>query len=148
MANHRTKNRNGRTRIRIGEDDYNEESEVIKRQGRGWINASPMAWVSAVVSLVSLGGMLYQLAFSQATIFTSIENIKVELARNFKEDDFTRDRHIKNIERIDTTIGSMGKLNVEMEVVKTKLDGLTEAVKDLKRSLERGSRKMHTPPPS
>lgn len=131
------------------------QSTGIGDEGRGWMNASPMAWVSAGISILSLAGMIWSGVFAYANLNAEVKNIRTEVERNFKEDDKRLDQQAKTIdknhefttkavERIDTTIGSLGSLNVKIGVLETKLESINDTLKRMEKQLDRSSSGNHT----
>lgn len=100
------------------------------------MSASPMAWVGMVAAMIAITTNVGTVGFIYASVLADAATTRKEVERNFKEDYDNRERTAKAVERIDTTIGSLGKLHVEIEVVKTQLTNLNENVRDFKRIFE------------
>lgn len=123
------------------------------------MNASPMAWISAAISILSLAGMIYSGIFAYAGLHADIKTLQSEMKRNF-EDDKARNEHghrmidknheftVKSVERIDTTISGFSTLNVKIGVLETKLESLIDVLKRIERQMERTERAAHHKQPA
>lgn len=60
-----------------------------------------------------------------------------EIARNFKEDEYHRERTIKAIERVDLNISSLTAIQVKIGVMETQMSGIADLLKRLEARLDR-----------
>lgn len=118
---------------------------------RGWMSASPMAWISAGISILSLAGMIYSGVFAYASLNARVETIQTDVQRNFKEDekryehiqkmvDKNHEFSVKAVERIDTTISHLSQVNTKISVLETKLESINETLKRMEKQLDRADR--------
>lgn len=115
---------------------------VARRKKASWMSASPMAWISVGLGVIALGSSFTQWVLTYADVRSQISVLQTDLARNFKEDVDHKDRVTRAIERIDTTIGSMGQLNVKISVLETQLGNMTEILKRMERQLEKTNERV------
>ena len=136
--------------------DYQEDEP-----SGGFMKASPLAWVSASISMLSLAGMIYSGVFAYASLHNDIRILRIDVDRNFTEDNkrYEHDHKMSNgrfeaiakvveknheftvkaIERLDTTVAAMGSLNVKIGVLETKLESINDTLKRVEKWLDRTS---------
>ena len=108
----------------------NGDGNGSNQPGRtGMMHASPMAYIGVVIAIIGLATQIGTIGYIYAKVVGDIETCSREVARNFKEDGEQRERSAKSIERIDTTIGGLAKLHIDMEVMKTNLGAINETLK-------------------
>jgi phage shock protein A len=97
--------------------------------------------------------MIYSGVFAYAGLHSDLKNAQIEIMRNFKEDEKraesaskqaekNHEYTVKAVERIDTTIASMGSLNVKIGVLETKLESINETLKRMEKQLDRPHKTM------
>lgn len=131
----------------------------VRGNGGGFM-ATPMASISFVIGALGLASNIAMFGYIYANIESKLEINKTEISRNYKEDEQKlrdmrehyetklkdmNDRSENNrkdsaasIARIDATIGGMTRLATEVEVIKVQLGTISETMKDVRRTLERG----------
>lgn len=124
---------------------------VNGNEGKGWMHASPMAWTSSGISILSLAGMIYSGVFAYASLNAKVETIQTDVQRNFREDekrsdqtskmiDKTHEFSVKAVERIDTTISNLSQVNTKISVIETKVENINETLKRVEKQLDRANR--------
>lgn len=149
------------TRDRGGDDrDYERDDGPRRyyRRGNGrygngqrggfMASASPAATLGLVMGVLGLGINVATIGYIYASVLAEQQFNRKEIERNYREDVEARAAHakamedriapvIKSVERLDVTIGGMGKLQTEMELVKFQLTTINGTLQDLKRTFER-----------
>lgn len=119
-------------------------SEINKR-GSGIMHASPVAYVSAALSILALIGGIGQYFTTYATMQSDIIIVKRDLERNFTEDREAHARATKSLERIDATLTNFGNINVKIGVMENQMHTLVDALRRIEKQLDRRSRPFENP---
>lgn len=90
-----------------------------------------MAWISVVMAILGLVMTVGQWFTTYANISSALEFQKAELTRNFNEDRDHRSVMHRSIERLDAANVAMSRVNIDIEVLKTHLNTISETLKRL-----------------
>lgn len=107
----------------------------------GWMHGTPMNWITLILGVIAVGSTFSQWILTYADLRSANVTLERELKRNFDQDERRHDQHIKNIERIDTTIGSLSKMDSKIAVLDTQLKNIGDILQRVERQLERQSEK-------
>jgi len=121
---------------------------VLNGHHRNWMTASPVSWVGSIIAVLSLVGMIGQyfttfanLQAQVTTISVKIEGtatqFKLDLDRNFKEDDRRAELVTRALERLATQIDGFQKLYTKIEVLEEKLGAINDTLKRIERQNEK-----------
>jgi hypothetical protein len=89
-------------------------------------------WVSLAVGLIAVGSSASQWVWGYAGLEARTQRNTEEIKRNFKEDEYHRERNVKAVERIETTISGLTQVHVKIGQMETQLTNIAEILKELR----------------
>ena len=95
-----------------------------------------MAYLGTLLAVLSLASQIGMVGYLYANVLAEQNANKADIARNFTDDKENRERSLRNIDRIDNTIGTMSKLHVDIEVLKTQLTTMNDTLRRLEKRFE------------